>query len=212
MKRLLTIAAAAFAFCFTAAPSHAAPIFTITNTTGFSLGNPPFTLGFEFVANSAMNVTALGLFDDNLNGLAESHQIGLFNSSGTLLASTTIPAGTAAPLTNQFRYVPIPSVTLAAGATYRIGAVYTSGADPLIFPGTATGFATDPSMTFIGSRFAGGATLTNPTLSGGDGTANAAYFGPNALLAAAPEPTTMAVFGLMAVGAFGIRRRLKTTV
>ena len=58
------------------------PAITITNTTGNNLGNPPFTLGWQFTTNQQISVTNLGIFDDSLNGLADRYQVGIWNSSG----------------------------------------------------------------------------------------------------------------------------------
>ena len=59
------------------------------------------TVGFIFTATQNVALTALGFHDQQLNGLANAHDIGLFSTSGTLLASATIAAGTAAPLIGE---------------------------------------------------------------------------------------------------------------
>lgn len=176
--------------------------FTLDNATGQGLGNPPFTLGFNFTTNQAITVTHLGLFDDSLDGLVDRHEIGLWDSGGNLLASGFIGAGTVAPLTNQFRYISIAPVNLTSGQQYSIGALYETGADALIFPGDATNFATDPAITFDSSAFAFGGALSFP---GGSVGADPAYFGPNFRFtptAVIPEPTTLAG-GLLAVALLG---------
>src|SRR5689334_21008214 len=64
-----------------------------------------FTVGTQPVA-----VTRLGLLDLHFTpgvgfvsggGLFEAHQVGLWTSTGTLLGSVTVPAGTAAPVVND---------------------------------------------------------------------------------------------------------------
>ncbi|MEO2088829.1 MAG: hypothetical protein ABGY75_04940, partial [Gemmataceae bacterium] len=102
----------------TAVSANAAPIFTVTNnSSGTFLGNPPFTLGFQFSVGSTPKLLAsLGIFDSDRNGLAVPHAVGICNSAGTLLASGVIPAGTAARLENQFRYIDITPITLQAGS------------------------------------------------------------------------------------------------
>jgi len=160
-------------------------------------------LGGEFsVGGQDMLATDIGFFDSSQNGLAESHEMGIFASDGTLLRSGTIGAGTGASLINQFRYIGIAPLLLSAGQTYRVGAVFTTGDDPVLFPGYVTGFSTVPDITFNGSRFAFGATLDDPTLSfGGD----PAYFGVNINATAVPEPTTLLLLGSGVVAL--IRRR-----
>jgi hypothetical protein len=205
-KRLPTLlSATVFALAVSAGAAHAASIaYTIDNVTGQTLQNPPFTLGFQFTANIDMTVISLGLFDSSQDGLVESHAAGIWDSGGTLLGSTVIPSGVAGTLVNQFRYV-ATSISLLAGQNYFIGALYLTGSDPLIFPGFASNFATDPGVTFLQSQFAGGAVLTFPSLTAGQ---DPAYFGPNFQFEAVPEPASMA---MLAIGGAGVwfRRRQK---
>lgn len=180
---------------------------SFSNTTGTTLANPPFTLGWSFTATSNIDVVDLGVFDDSQNGLTDSHQVGLWNSSGTLLVSTTVPSGTGATLDDQFRMVGVTSTELLAGQTYFIGALYTTGDDPMIFPGGATGFGTASQIMFDENNFAGGSTLTDPTSTV---STDPAYFGPNFEFNVAgpvPEPSSLMLLGTGVLGFAGMLKR-----
>lgn len=109
------------------------------------------TAGWEFRVNAALTVTALGVFDCNDNGLAEGHEVGLFDKAGpTLLATATVPPGTAADLVAHFRGIPIPALPLVAGHTYVIAALYPkTGTDCVVDDGD---FHFDPRITFVTGR------------------------------------------------------------
>jgi hypothetical protein len=175
------------------------PAYTMDDTTGLGLGNPPFTLGSIFTANTAVTVTAIGVFDDSLDGLVDSYPVGLFDSAGNLLSSGTVSSGTGSPLTNQFRYANIAPVALTPGNSYEVGALYLDGNDGLLGPGFTgpINFATDSRIGFVQSSYASGGTLVAPLSSvGGQG-----YFGPNFKIVdtVVPEPGSIA-FGIIAAG------------
>lgn len=75
-------------------------------------------------------VNWLGYYDANGDGLVNSHVVTLWdNNTQSIIASATVPAGTAAPLINGYRWVQLPStVTLNYGSYYVIGA-QTDGVD-----------------------------------------------------------------------------------
>ena len=81
----------------------------------------PQTLGDIFTPAENITVTSLGLFDYQDNGLGEAHEVGIFNQSGTLLASGLVSAGTVNPLADHFRYAAIAPLALTAGQTYIAG-------------------------------------------------------------------------------------------
>jgi hypothetical protein len=75
-------------------------------------------------------VNWLGYYDQNGDGLANSHVVTLWdNSNQTIIGSVTVPAGTAAPLLNGYRWAPLSStLTLNFGSYYVVGA-QTDGVD-----------------------------------------------------------------------------------
>jgi hypothetical protein len=209
VKRIGLSAVALVALLLVAAtPARASSIaYTVTNTTGQPLGNPPFTLGSEFSLNANITVVGVGIFDDSLDGLLNSYQVGIWNSGGTLLDSGTVPSGTAGTLIGSFRYASIAPLNLLAGQNYWIGALYLNGNDPLIFPGSATGFTTDPAVTFVENGFRGGSSLSFPNQTLGT---QPAYFGPDFEFnptSPVPEPASITLLLLgSAVGLLRNRR------
>ncbi len=180
---------------------------TYSDTTGFvDLGNPPFTLGWEFTVTSSIQVNGLAIYDQDENGLVDSYQVGIWNSSGTLLVSGTVASGTTDPLIDQFREVGVTATVLAPG-DYFIGAVFTTGDDPVVFPGNSlTDFASGAGVTYDGATFANGSTLADPT----NADASPGFFGPNFVYTsttATPEPSSVLLLGtlVLAVG-FGLRK------
>lgn len=158
----------------------AVPVLTVPLLSG-NAGPTGTTVGWEFLTTGDLSVTSLGYFDANRNGLDVSHEVGIWNSVGVLLGSATVPGGTAGTLVNQFRYVAVAPIFLAAGQIYRIGgfsdASFTLDPDDLLI-------ATGP--TFIGpitivsgtraktSAVAGFSDPVNDLLGAGNGA-----FGPN---------------------------------
>ncbi len=152
---------------------------TFTNFAGAAANA---TIGWSFtVGSGSITVSSLGLYDSGGNGLANAHDIAIWTSGGTLVTSTTIPSGTGATLISGYRYVAITPVTLSAGTTYVIGALYpTQSGDNIIFNSTQT-FAAP--ITFGKSRqtaldFPGTSPLAFPNVNAGLAQG---IFGPNFL-------------------------------
>jgi hypothetical protein len=175
------------------------------------------TFGWAFTPTSDIAVTDLGFFDRNGNGLAIPHSVGIWDAiTHHLLASATVPAGTTAPLQDNFRYVSIPQTLLTEGQSYVIGAnnAQNNGHnEALALQATMT---VNPSITFLGYQWIH--STTDPTF--GDSLrfpTNAHFqnsaFGPNFhFTAATPEPWSALVWmalGCAGVGA-GLHRQRRT--
>jgi hypothetical protein len=72
--------------------------YTLDNTGGNQLALLEHTFGSEFMTSAPIMVTGLGVFDDSLNGLGDSYPVGIWNSSGTMVASGTVASGIVDPL------------------------------------------------------------------------------------------------------------------
>jgi Domain of unknown function (DUF4082)/PEP-CTERM motif len=166
-------------------------LFFDQNTAQGALANPPFTLGWSFTTNNAITVNGLGVFDDSQDGLTDSYEVGLWDSQGDLLAETTVLSGTTDPLVNQWRYVSMTPVTLAADETYYVGALYLTSDDGVYFPAFPGTVTTTANIIYQQATYAPGPSLTDPTTP--DGTPG--FFGPNISIGSStiPEPSTWAM-------------------
>ena len=192
-------------------PAQATPIVGVTFPNDGTTFQPGFTnLGYSFVANVATNVVSLGVWDQDSDGLLNSHDVGLWASDGTLLASTVVGASTAGILDSGFRFTDISPVPLMAGHTYYVAALFTCGNlcpdDLAVFDPTSV--LTAPQITYDSRRFVPAATLVFPALVGFGTTG---YWGGNVRLDASaqpvPEPTTMLLLGSGLAATFLRRRR-----
>jgi len=148
-------------------------------------------------------VTALGFYD-NLNAIpmATNHDVGIFDTSGTLLASTTVtPTGFQVGL---FRYASLSSpLLLTGGNDYYIAGVVNN--DGWVYQ--ASNIVTDSFITYEGAYYhASTSLLTFPENYASDRQ----YMTVNFLMqSAVPLPTTLLLFGPGLVGLAALRRRLK---
>ena len=168
-----------------------------------------FTLGYSFEVNTSISVTALAVFDAGSDGLNVSHQVGIWDATGNLLASTWVAAGTGGPILGGYRYATIPDLPLTAGNIYYVGSV--NGMDNDSFMLDPSSFVPAPQITYLSRQFessSGG--LVFPGLVGGGG--NTGFFGGNFLFVdstATPEPNSVLLIGTGVLGlANAVRRKI----
>jgi hypothetical protein len=188
----LAVVAALCAFlALLSAPARAATFSMYDFQTAAISSDTQLSLGFTFtVVNLPMTVTALGYFDYQMDGFATPHDVGIYNSSGTLLTHALLSAGTVNQLTGNFRYTDITPITLAAG-TYTLAATTDGPADRWAYgnASTMTGFTVDPHISIAANSaryiYQSDNVLRDPTqLNPNNYTI---YAGPN-LIAHAPGP------------------------
>jgi hypothetical protein len=170
------------------------------------------TIGWQFTTSQSINVTGLGIWDYQSNGLIDSHSVGIWDMSGNLLASSVVSAGTGNALDGGFRWVNIPSYSLAAG-TYVVGAYMPSTADLAVSDVTYT---TASGITYNRNLYLYNAGFTRPTVewfghNGGNFGANF-RFEP----ASVPEPSSLLAFTGLTIcfgaGRWWQKRRSRTSL
>ena len=98
--------------------------------------------GFRFLANETAQVIRLGVFDAFQNGLPGAQQVGLWDSSGNLLASTLVDNTDG--LEGFWRFRAIQTVTLTQGETYMVAS---QGGE--FYTYQTNGFTVNPYITYL---------------------------------------------------------------
>jgi len=105
------------------------PYITVYGAASGANGNH-LNIGNTFnVSGAGITVYQLGVFDWQGDGLASSHMVTLF-SNQTAIASVAVPAGTAAPLNDGFRFAPLATPVFLAAGQYAVVAYQMNASDP----------------------------------------------------------------------------------
>jgi hypothetical protein len=207
MKKLFCLTALAAA-CSARAQSEAMLGFVGTTSSNFT---PIYSVqfgpvGWTFTPQTDISVTALGAFAYCLPGTGL--EVGLWNSSGTLLASDNIT--TAGLLIDQSYYQSVTPLELTAGQTYFLGAYSSAGSfqSVAIDPndGSSDGSATmSPEIQLDQAAYLNSFTFEFPsTTSGSPGSAIVA---PNFEFEPVPEPSSLCLLGVGPLVFLARRRR-----
>jgi hypothetical protein len=171
-----------------------------------------WNLGWAFTANASVDVVGLGNWLGD-TPFFQDQQVGLWDSSGDLLASVYVTGSETPVGAAPWVFEPITPVRLTAGATYVVGAQ--GGAD---YTGQASA-TVDPRITYLEDRYTSNDGANSPLVEpifteGYTSPSTAGWFGGNIELAnAIPEPSTwtMMLFGFAGLGFAGWSARRKTT-
>lgn len=157
--------------------------------------------GFKFTLSQAQYITALGIWDEDGDGLLDTHAVGLWTTAGSLLATVSVDNGStpvaSADASGQWIFENLASPFILDPGTYILGADYAGGNDPV--RSATSGLTVTPGAIFIEPRYSSSET---PGLDFPDtvGFLSNSYFGPNLMLTAVPEPSSMLLVGLLTAG------------
>lgn len=188
----------------------ATPIVDFTGgSTTYAGGD--FSFGYTFSVTSALTIDGLSWWDEAGDGLVSDHEVGLWASDGTLLASTTVTNSSAAESSisgfGNWMVESIAAMTLGIG-DYVVGGVQTNsiGGDLIRILATASsvsGVVYGGAVQNVGN----GLSLTMPDQL--VPYVNDGAWGPNVHLASVPEPGTLALIGIGLAG-LGFSRKKKS--
>ena len=145
-------------------------------------------VGWRFTVTEQLEITALGVWNNDLTGGIESpHQVGIWDESQTLITSVSVDnTGT---VVTDWIYASITPLIVNSGETYTIGALYFAG-DNDYYISSASSMTTDPSVTWLNAVYPTGGDL-GFVYPGLDSAASSrGRFGPNFIFDLTPLERT----------------------
>ncbi len=140
------------------------PAIRLENLSGLGGGlSVAYNEGWEFSLSKPVSVTHLGVYADGKR-LKADMPVGIWNSEGELLASTTVPKGVTSRKPEMFVYAPITPVKLEAGSNYVIAAHYQKGSPVWTISSNAGSFSTTGAVKWTRSQRSSGEELAIPEL------------------------------------------------
>ena len=187
--------------------------------TGNELVGVPLTLGMDFTVINPGKVTAIGAFDDALNGIiGGTITVGIFNvGTGLVVPGTTVAfLGAAGTLIGSSRFITLGTSVLLGPGTYSIVAANYGGPGSglerdfnLAFGGTAPTFDTaGGNLVMLGHRSAIGGAFAMPAgnlFASSDPAFGAGTFA----FTPVPEAKTFALAGVALLGLVYVGRNLR---
>jgi hypothetical protein len=152
-------------------------IVSFTGLGGNQAINGNYTLGYEFSVTSPITVSALS---DFASGVASGGTaVGLWNASGTEIASTAVTPSDLLTSDGYFRYSLLSSAITLQDGDYFVGAYAPSGT---AYSSGVTGLTAVSGVSYLGSDYSRASGLQDPTTP----VSSSLYlFGGNVVLASA---------------------------
>ena len=162
--------------------------------------NGAWSLGFEFSPTTNIYVTGLGSFFPS--GATDTHGVSLWNSSQSLLATTTVTGNG----TQGFDFTSIAPLELLAGQTYVVSG--TTLSDPYI-GFDLSNFLVGPDLNILGHQETPCGTVSPCYPSNFYGSSFADFGGDftYSTTTPTPEPSTLLMLGSGLMGLVGVVRR-----